>query len=86
VTDFELDDRLADSDLTRPLQGELLKVFWKILLDCLSARYSLERQSSRKTNRKERAMESHELVTLILMLSPGLLLSILVMALFALGG
>lgn len=31
-------------------------------------------------------MESHELVTLILMLSPGLLLSILVMVLFAAGG
>jgi hypothetical protein len=31
-------------------------------------------------------MELHELVTLILMLSPGLLLSILVMALFAAGG
>lgn len=31
-------------------------------------------------------MEVHELVTLILMLSPGLLLSILVMALFAAGG
>jgi hypothetical protein len=31
-------------------------------------------------------MEFHELVTLILMLSPGLLLSILVMALFAAGG
>jgi hypothetical protein len=31
-------------------------------------------------------MELNELVTLILMLSPGLLLSILVMALFAAGG
>jgi hypothetical protein len=31
-------------------------------------------------------MELHELGTLILMLSPGLLLSILVMALFAAGG
>lgn len=31
-------------------------------------------------------MELNELVTLILMLSPGLLLSILVMAVFAAGG
>lgn len=31
-------------------------------------------------------MEMHELVTLILLLSPGLLLSILVMAGFAAGG
>lgn len=31
-------------------------------------------------------MELNELMTLILMLSPGLLLSILVMALFAAGG
>jgi hypothetical protein len=31
-------------------------------------------------------MELNELLTLILMLSPGLLLSILVMALFAAGG
>lgn len=31
-------------------------------------------------------MEFHELITLILMLSPGLLLSILVMAMFAAGG
>lgn len=31
-------------------------------------------------------MEVHELMTLILMLSPGLLLSILVMGIFALGG
>jgi hypothetical protein len=31
-------------------------------------------------------MEFHELVTLILMLSPGLLLSVLVMILFAAGG
>lgn len=31
-------------------------------------------------------MELNELVTLILMLSPGLLLSVLVMALFAAGG
>lgn len=31
-------------------------------------------------------MELHELMTLILMLSPGLLLSILVMGIFALGG
>jgi hypothetical protein len=31
-------------------------------------------------------MELHELGTLILMLSPGLLLSVLVMALFAAGG
>jgi hypothetical protein len=31
-------------------------------------------------------MESGELLTLILMLSPGLLLSVLVMALFAAGG
>ncbi len=31
-------------------------------------------------------MELNELITLILMLSPGLLLSVLVMALFAAGG
>ncbi len=31
-------------------------------------------------------MEFNELVTLVLMLSPGLLLSILVMAMFAAGG
>jgi hypothetical protein len=31
-------------------------------------------------------MEPNELLTLILMLSPGLLLSVLVMALFAAGG
>jgi hypothetical protein len=31
-------------------------------------------------------MEPSELLTLILMLSPGLLLSVLVMAVFALGG
>lgn len=31
-------------------------------------------------------MELHELGTLILMLSPGLLLSVLVMSLFAVGG
>jgi hypothetical protein len=31
-------------------------------------------------------MESHELITLILMLSPGLLLSVLVMILFSVGG
>ncbi len=31
-------------------------------------------------------MESHEFVTLILMLSPGLLLSVLVMILFSVGG
>jgi hypothetical protein len=31
-------------------------------------------------------MEMHELITLVLMLSPGLLLSILVMGIFALGG
>lgn len=31
-------------------------------------------------------MELNELLTLVLMLSPGLLLSVLVMALFAVGG
>jgi hypothetical protein len=31
-------------------------------------------------------MEMHELITLALMLTPGLLLSILVMGIFALGG
>jgi hypothetical protein len=34
----------------------------------------------------EECMELNELITLILMLSPGLLLSVLVMALFAAGG
>jgi hypothetical protein len=34
----------------------------------------------------EEIMELNELITLILMLSPGLLLSVLVMALFAAGG
>lgn len=34
----------------------------------------------------EEFMELNELITLILMLSPGLLLSVLVMALFAAGG